>query len=239
MDNNIPTFTPPAPTFTPPVNANRNGSCCHFHQNETAVTKCARCGKPICQDCADKYTVNNEEYEGKALCYDCCSVLVAENIAELKKQKRKILFHYIFTFVGMLFGLIFGFALRSSEPTIPWWVIIITTFVGGTLWTFIKNGFRIIWECIKALFRDGFSIVGIIFLIFGVIWGFIKATVISIWGTIQKLFYYTKYLIQTSGFIKSDTTALQEMADYMEYTQVRSQNVGVDLATLMNEGPLN
>jgi len=56
-----------------------------------------------------------------------------------------------------------------------------------------------------------------------------------VWGTIKKLFTYTKHLIQTSGFIKSDTQALQNLADYMEYTMVMSQNVGVDLASLMTE----
>ena len=97
MDNNIPTFTPPAPTFAPPSNANRNGRSCYFHANEPAVATCARCGKPLCQDCVDTYGVVSGEYAGKALCYDCCQTLVSENVKELKKQRAKIIMMYIFT----------------------------------------------------------------------------------------------------------------------------------------------
>lgn len=233
MANNIPTFTPPAPTFTPPANGNGNGRSCHFHQNEPAVAKCAKCGKPLCQDCVDTYTVNNDEYAGKALCYDCCQALVAANVKELKKQRAKIIAMYIFTAIGMLFGALIGGAMVSGGE-MPGFVVVIAAFVGGCLWTFILNLLRICGGALKAMFED-FSIGTAIGCIFGAIIGFFKAVVISVWGTIQKLFYYTKHLIQTSGFIKSDSQALQQMADYMEYTLVRSQNVGVDLATLMNE----
>lgn len=239
MTNDIPTFTPPAPTFVPPQQSSgSNGNACYYHQNEPAVAKCAKCGKPICQDCYDTYQVAIGEYAGKALCYDCCQEIVAENVKELKKQRRKIATMYIFTLLGMLFGFLMGhFAI---EPEISsgggvGLVTIIATFVGGCLWTFIVNLARILGGVFKAMAQD-FSIGTFIGCFFVAIWGFIKAIFISIWGTIQKLFYYTKHLIKTSGFIKSDSNCLQEMKDYMEYTMVRSRNVGVDLATLMNEG---
>ena len=234
MDNNIPTFTPPAPTFTPPANNRGNGRSCHFHQNEPAVAKCAKCGKPLCQDCVDTYTVNDDQYAGKALCYDCCQELVAQNVKELKKQRAKIIAMYVFTVIGMLFGALIGGSIVSSDPSMPGWIVVVAAFVGGCLWTFIKNLLSIVGASIKAMFED-FSIGTAIGCFFGAIIGFIKAVIISTWGTIQKLFYYTKHLIKTSGFIKSDSQALQQMADYMEYTLVRSQNVGVDLATLMGE----
>ena len=40
----------------------------------------------------------------------------------------------------------------------------------------------------------------------------------------------------TAGFIESDTAALQQMKDYMEYTLIRNKNKGVDLEDLMQEG---
>lgn len=230
MANNIPTFTPPAPTFTPPANGNGNGRSCHFHQNEPAVAKCAKCGKPLCQDCVDTYTVNNDEYAGKALCYDCCQALVAANVKELKKQRAKIIAMYIFTALGMLFGGIIGGSMVASDPSTPGWIPVLTAFIGGCLWTFIVNCGKILVNTIKNCAKGAW--------LGAILWFFIdmiKAIVIAVWGTIQKLFYYTKHLIKTSGFIKSDSQALQQMADYMEYTLVRSQNVGVDLATLMNE----
>lgn len=87
-NDSIPTFTPPAPTFTPPKQPTFNGPACAFHPNEPAVTKCARCGKPICQDCADNYQVNDEQYEGKPICYDCCTLSAqpTRNILKLDKH---------------------------------------------------------------------------------------------------------------------------------------------------------
>lgn len=229
-NNNVPTFTPPTPTFTPPAQSRRNGASCHCHPNEPAVDTCARCGKYICQDCAETYTVNSDEYQGKHLCYDCCREIVASNVKTLKKQKTKIIAQYVFTFLGMIVGAIIGASQVSSIPDTPWYLILAWAFIFGCAWTFIKNLFKIFGNTIKNIANGAW--LGAIF------WLFIdvtKAIVLAIWGTIQKLFYYTKYLIQTSNFIKSDTEALQQMADYMEYTLVRSQNVGVDLATLMTE----
>lgn len=233
-NDSIPTFTPPAPTFTPPKQPTFNGPACAFHPNEPAVTKCARCGKPICQDCADNYQVNDEQYEGKPICYDCCKELVAENVKLLKKQRVKIVLQYIFTLIGFAFGVIIGVSLTSSMTDagiMTWLLPIICGFVGGCLWTFITNLGKIFANTIKN-FANGAWLGGLFWLIIDLV----KAIFIAIWGTIQKFFYYTKYAIKTSGFIKSDTRALQQMTDYMEYTQVMSRNVGVDLATLMNEG---
>lgn len=91
----IPTFTPPSndiPTFTPPVNPVRhhNGPVCYHHPDEPAAGQCARCGKYICRDCVEAYTVTDGEYANQCLCYDCCQELVADNVAQLKKQKGKI-----------------------------------------------------------------------------------------------------------------------------------------------------
>ena len=232
MANNIPTFTPPAPTFTPPANGNGNGRSCHFHQNEHAVAKCVKCGKPICQDCVDTYQVNDEEYDGKPLCYDCWKAMVSKNVRRLKWQRVKIIFMYIFTILGMLFGGIIGGGMISADVNNPGpvWVPIITTLVGGCLWTFIVKAAKAFWHAIKNLF-EGEWIFGIIEFVVEIA----IAIVTSVWGTIKKLFNYTKHLIKTSGFIKSDTNALRQMADYMEYTRVLSQNVGVDLATLAGE----
>ena len=226
--NNIPTFNPPAPTFTAPSNQG-NGQTCFFHKNEPAVAKCAKCGKPLCQDCVDTYGVNDEQYGGKPLCYDCCQEIVAQNVKQLKKHRAKIIAMYIFTALGMVFGAIIGKSIMGSEPT-PFWLPILTAFIGGCLWTFLVNCGKIFVNTLKNISNGAW--------LGAILWLFIdlgKAIIFAVWGTIQKLFYYTKYLIQTSGFIKSDTNALQQMADYMEYTQVRSQNVGVDLATLMKE----
>lgn len=228
-NDSIPTFTPPAaPTFTPPTHS---GPSCAYHPNEPAVTKCARCGKPICQDCADNYQVNDEQYGGEPICYDCCKELVAENVKTLKKQRVKIILQFIFTLVGLGFGAIIWSVVHSGTPDFPVWAIAIFMLVGGSLWTFVTNLGKIFVNTLKN-FANGAWLGGILWLFIDTI----KAVFISSWLTIQKFFYYIKYAIKTLSFIRSDTRALQQMTDYMEYTQVMSRNVGVDLATLMNEG---
>lgn len=222
--NNIPTFNPPAPTFTPPANNYGGGRSCYYHKNEPAVARCAKCGKYLCEDCADSYQVNDEQYGGEPLCYDCCQEIVAQNVKELKKQRAKIIMMYIFTALGMLLG-----ALIAPVGS-GFLVTLIYAFIGGCAWTFFVNMCKIFLNTIRNCL-NGAWLGAILWLIIDTI----KAIVIAIWGTIQKLYYYTKHIIKTSGFIKSDSQALQQMADYMEYTMVRSQNVGVDLATLMNE----
>lgn len=233
MNNDIPTFTPPAPTFTPPEDSTRrrSGNTCYYHENEEAVAKCAKCGKPICQDCYDNYGVSTGEYEGEALCYDCCKQIVSQNVKNLKKQRGKIIRMYIFTIIGMIFGGIIGGSITASDPTVPGWIPVLTVFIGGCLWTFIVNVFKILGNTIKNISNGAW--LGAIFWFFI---DMIKAIFLAVWGTIQKIFYYTKHLIKTSGFIKSDSNAVQQMKEYMEYSMVRSRNVGVDLATLMNEG---
>ena len=86
--NAIPTFTPPAdnaPVFTPPTR-NLDGPVCYHHPDEPAAAQCARCGKYICKDCAEAYTVGAGEYSNQCLCYDCCQALVAENVEILKNK---------------------------------------------------------------------------------------------------------------------------------------------------------
>ena len=113
QQNDIPTFTPPVQTFTPPSDASgtRGGPSCHFHKGEPAVAKCAKCGKLLCQDCVDSYGVSGGEYAGEALCYDCCQELVAANVRDLTKNKRKIKFHFILSIIGMSIGFIYGFIM--------------------------------------------------------------------------------------------------------------------------------
>lgn len=231
-NNDIPNFTPPSPTFTPPSAPRHNGPCCHYHQNEPAVDKCARCGKYICQDCAETYTVNSDEYKGKALCYDCCKEIVADNVHELKKNKRSILVHFIATIIGMIalpvYGAFTGLYAEASGMGETIGLIVAAALLGGSLWTYFKY---IVLSC-KAAYQKSRSIWAP--LIGFILYAFIGMFV-AIFRTVKKIITYSKYLKRTSNFIESDTAALQQMADYMEYTLVRSRNVGVDLATLMNE----
>ena len=229
-----PTFTPPVPTFTPPQNTKPqfNGPACYYHKDEPAVAKCARCGKYICQDCFDNYGVNDEQYKGKAICYDCCQQLVAENVAELKKNKSKIMVQYIISLVGIVFGFIVGLSF-GMEGGAGGAIVggIIGAAVGGVFLSAMKDFFSMVWDVIKIAISGNFGWLTVL----SIIWNIIKLIFICLITTTKNTIYYITYLKRTSGFIESDSAALREMADYMEYTMIRNQNRGVDIETLLNQ----
>lgn len=224
----IPTFTPPTPTFTPPQNAKPefNGPACSYHKDEPAVAKCARCGRYICQDCFDNYGVSSGEYAGKALCYDCCQQIVAENVADLKKNKNKIMLQFIVSIIGMVFGMIVGISSGGGVAG-----AVIGLAVGGVLLSALKVFFSLVWDVIKITVSGQFGVLTVL----SIIWNILVLIVKCLITTVSNTVYYINYLVKTSGFINSDTQALQQMADYMEYTMIRNQNRGVDIDTLLNQ----
>lgn len=242
MDNQnktqgIPTFTPPedgAPVFTPPKTPQHDGPVCYHHPSEPAVARCARCGKYICKDCAEAYTVTGGEYANKCLCFDCCEQLVAENVAELTKNKNKIKGQFILQLIGMVIGFIYGMGAGITSGDIGGGFLagLICACIGGVFLSALKAFGSLTWEAIKIAFSGNFGVLTVISIIFQIIVIVFK----SIWITISNTIQYILYLKRTQGFIESDSAALQQMRDYMEYTLVRNQNKGVDLEDLMNEG---
>ena len=224
----VPTFTPPTPTFTPPADAKPsfNGPACSYHKDEPAVAKCARCGRYICQDCFDNYGVSGGDYAGKALCYDCCKQIVASNVEDLKKNKNKIMFQFIVSIIGMIFGMIVGLSGGGGFAG-----AIVGIAVGGVLLSALKVFFSLVWDVIKIAFSGQFGWLTVL----SIIWNILVLIVKCLITTISNTIYYISYLVKTSGFIASDEAALQQMADYMEYTMIRNQNRGVDLETLLNQ----
>lgn len=224
----VPTFTPPTPTFEPPKDAKPafNGPACYYHKDEPAVAKCARCGKYICKDCFDNYGVSSGEYAGKALCYDCCRQLVAANVEDLKNNKNKIMLQFIVSIIGMVFGMIVGISSGGGVAG-----AVIGLAVGGVLLSALKVFFSLVWDVIKIAFSGQFGVLTVL----SIIWNILVLIVKCLFRTISNTVYYISYLVKTSGFISSDEAALQQMADYMEYTMIRNQNRGVDLETLLNQ----
>lgn len=230
----IPTFTPPTPTFTPPKNNTHvhNGPVCYYHHDEPAVAKCARCGKYLCQDCFDSYGVTNDQYAGQALCYDCTQELVADNVAQLTKNKNKIKVQFIISLVGIVLGLIYGFAVGMGGGIGSAFVAgIIGAAVGGVFLSAMKVFFSLVWDVIKIAVSGNFGVFTVLSIIFNIIVLIFKC----LFATISNTIYYITYLKQTSGFIESDQASLRQMQDYMEYTMVRNQNRGVDIETLIKE----
>lgn len=238
QNNAIPTFTPPTnatPTFTPPSGNQRShyGPSCYYHRDEPAVATCARCGKHLCDDCYEAYGVNSGEYANQALCYDCTRQLVAENVEELTKNKKKIKFSFIVSIIGIVLGFIIGFSTGASQDLGTALIAgLAGAGIGGVFLSALKAFASLLWEAIKIAFSGNFGVWTLITLVFQIL----KITVQCIWVSIRNTIDYIKYLKETSGFIESDSEALRQMEEYMEYTRVRNQNKGVDLETLMAQG---
>lgn len=228
----VPTFTPPAaPQFTPPARPAFSGPACHFHSDEPAVRRCARCGKPICQDCVDNYQVTNDEYEGKPLCYDCCQALVSDNISQLTANLNKIKLQFGLSIVGMVIGFIIGLSAGIEGGDFGAGLVagLIYACIGGVFLSAMKAFFSLAWEAIKIAFSGNFGILTIISIIFQCCVIVIKC----IWVTISNTIEYIIYIKKTNGFIESDTAFLQQIKDYMEYTLIRNKYEGVDIETLL------
>lgn len=238
--SNIPTFTPPTtatPTFTPPSGSQNyhGGTTCYYHQTEPAVATCARCGKNLCEDCYEAYGVSTGEYANRALCYDCTQQLVAENVEELTQNKKKIKIQFIISLIGIVIGFIFGFAGGITEGFgIALISGVIGAGIGGMFLSFIKLYLKCMWEAIKAVFSGDSA--GIIGALIGIFIALFIGVVKCIYYTIKNTVEYILYLKRTQGFIESDSAALEQMREYMEYTRIRNQNKGVDLETLMEQG---
>ncbi len=165
------------------------------------------------------------------MCYDCYRALVADNVAQLKKNKGKIMFQFILSIIGMTIGFIYG---ASSAAGSGFWGVLFSGFIfaciGGVFLTAIKMFCSMFIETLEAALDAG--------IIAGILIGIIQSIVLigkCIWLTISNTIYYIKYLKETSGFIESDSAALARMADYMEYSLIRNRNRGVDIATLLNQ----
>ena len=104
----------------------------------------------------------------------------------------------------------------------------IVTIIGmlwmGSFWTWLKSSVSGWWHA-----PEGPSIAGFIGSCLG-------AALVAPFMTAKKIFNCITYLKNTSTAIEEDSRALAQMRDYMEYTLVCSQNRGVDLSSLMNEG---
>lgn len=230
--NTAPTFTPPAaPKFTPPPRPAFSGPACHFHSDEPAVRRCARCGKPICQDCVDNYQVTNDEYAGKPLCYDCCQELVSDNISTLTANLNKIKFQFGLSIVGIVIGFFIGLSAGISGGDFGAGLLagLIYGCVGGVFLSAMKAFFSLMWDAIKIAFAGQFGILTIISIIVQIFVIMIKCVFVTISNTI----HYIIYIKKTNGFIESDTAFLQQIKDYMEYTLVRNKYEGVDIETLL------
>ena len=193
---------------------------CYHHSSQDAVAQCVGCGKAICKDCHDVYGVSSGQYVGKALCYDCTSKLVAENMAEVEAFKKKVQRERIFSLIGAAIAAIWFFPLLKRAPA--------HDFGPALFWYFVGIAFFSSLGVIKTVFqllkKDSYG---------GVILFLVCAPIITIKNHIKR---FTQ-IKQADEIIASDAIALREMRDYFAYTQVmEKQSDALDLAKLTGQG---
>ena len=224
-----------APVFTPPNGSDYmqrsydRGQVCYFHPGELSVGQCARCGKNVCKDCAESYQVGAGEYAGKTLCYRCCEELVQENVNLLAANKKQIILTFILTVVGAIIGGILGSSLTGDGT-----MTFIFICIGATFYSFVKDFFKSIGQAFRVMRRSGGAggeLLVLFFFIFKLMYIMLKSIVVAL----IKIIKYSIYLARTSKALESDSASLQEMRDYMEYTQIAFANKGVDIDTLINQ----
>ena len=137
----------------------------------------------------------------------------------LKKQKTQIIKIGVITLIGMIAGLVVF--CGAGAPALA-------VFIGmlwfGSFGMWVKNSFLGWWNNPAGRSLPGF------------IGACLGGAVVAPFKTIIKIVQCVKYWISTSKYIEEDSEALEQMREYMEYTQVRSENKGVDLETLMAQG---
>lgn len=242
-DNGIPTFTPPSPTFEPPNNPKPqfNGPACYYHNTEPAVTRCPRCGKPLCQDCAESYGFTSGEYAGKSLCYDCTMEIWKNDEATLNANYSKIRTQRVLCLVGVIFGAVIGLfwglsSIGSGTAGEVFGATLILTIacaaIGGSFSVYIRGVGSHLAGCFVSTGNIVLSIcIGIAKFIFWLI----AYAVVALIETVRKLISYTAYMKHTANYVEQNNRAMQSLQDYMEYTLVRNQNKGVDIKTLLAE----
>lgn len=127
---------PPKPVQSKPRRKPRtaaDGMGCYHHPSQQALAQCAGCGNAICADCREMYGVTSGDYAGKALCYDCTTMLVAENIKEVEKIKKKtqimtLLSLFIVTPLKLLWDMVKGGSMAASGNLSGAFVMVITMF---------------------------------------------------------------------------------------------------------------
>lgn len=232
----VPTFEPPknTPTFTPPSSPSLIGPTCDWHTDEPAAANCSRCGRPICRDCVEAYTVIDGEYKGHALCYNCIQGLIKEQSSELEENYATIKNHTILVVVGAIIGLFVGifWGATSRDAGATFIYAIACAAIGGSFANFCRNFFSQVPGMFTSTGDIAISIcIGLGKLVVFLIIDAVKALM----ETVQKLFSYGRYLSRTKNILEENQQALNQIEAFMQYTLVRSQNKGVDLETLMSE----
>ena len=87
-------------------------NCCYKHTDRPAVATCGKCGKVICNECADK---SEYTWDNKPMCRDCNRQLIQEMLSIDKKETWKLSITIGVLFFVLLFAATFWFVEKDSS----------------------------------------------------------------------------------------------------------------------------
>jgi len=173
---------------------------CYSHSSKEAVSKCVECGKPICEDCHNRYD---------GYCYDCCIVKLEKEISEYENkgrmEKAKMILVIVFSAIGFIVGVISDVSLGSMG-----WLIWLGVGVGGNFRKFLSE----IQLYIRAADDD---------LIKGVGFGILLLLLKSLAGPIIpiiRILEYVKDVKTAEDTVANDTDLISKLTGYNVYTYI-------------------
>ena len=220
---------------------------CYHHPSKDAVAQCKLCKKAICKDCREMYGVTSGEYADEALCYDCTSGFVAQNVQEVDAFKKKVkgerirmivgasisvaimlvlivvtaedVFHG--ADIGQTIGMIFGFIIA----------LIFIAGLGASFGTIFGPIYRFTKDSENAqIFLSVLMIIAFVPIIVGLF-------VIGLPISLYRFFKRKKQIRQAEDIIANDTLALEQMKNYFEYTQfIEKLGSNINLSKLTDQG---
>lgn len=104
---------------------------CFYHQNVDAVGTCTNCGKAGCSECL-------QDVGGALLCNSCWEVEAQAELQELQKEsgkaKKRMIGSYLFSVLGVIFGISIGFGNPNIQSFFS--KLLLTGFVIYSFWSF-------------------------------------------------------------------------------------------------------
>ncbi len=175
-----------------------NGYLCYHHHNDQgrqAVARCSKCGKALCQECAETFKSSKN---GAVLCGDCRKDEVKETYVLLQKTKGIVKKELIFIFVGLVLGIVATIILANAVDPNLGVLGIWLPFVGASFGTFHK---------FKGKHSPNILITIIMFLVF---------VVISPIVFIVRIARRTKHIKQLKGYQVSLERLFSAYNGYLE-----------------------
>jgi hypothetical protein len=210
-------------------------TACYYHPSQQAVTKCQKCGQPVCDGCFDKAWRDVRGWEKKdagTFCHHCVGKWMVEREIEwsdevIKTIKSRCVWTKRLSLTGLVIGLLLAVAaaifMASAGATSVGFAVLWGIVCGGT-YTWVGMG----WGCSLPAFlskvRDAFrTLWGIFngsiskdFLGTAIIEVILAGFVLTIIGTFAGPIIYSRYLSRRKKDINEIEALVESNTDILK-----------------------